>query len=184
MNGLDKGLMNIGGIPMVEHILNRLRPQVGKILINANRNIDDYESLGVTVVRDRLNNFQGPLAGIVGTLEHISTPFLLTVPCDSPLLANDIAGRLYRVLISEGKDVAVIHDGQRLHPVFCLLKIELRADLENYLQLGHRKFEDWLNGTNWGAANCRDIAGSFLNINMPSEFAALKLQLESGGTKL
>ncbi len=179
MDGLDKGLMSIGGTSMVEHVLTRLEPQVGTVLINANRNLNDYENLGVTVVRDRQNDFQGPLAGIASTLGHINTPFLLTVPCDSPLLANDIAGRLYRVLESEGTDVAVAHDGKRLHPVFCLLRTELRTNLENYLQLGQRKFEQWLRQTNWVAADCGPIADSFLNINKPSEFAALKQQIEN-----
>ncbi len=90
MGGVDKGLQQIDGMPMVQHVLNRLQPQVGKLLINANRHLDDYKGFGVPICSDSITGFVGPLAGIHAALLQTNTPYLVSVPCDSPLLPNDM----------------------------------------------------------------------------------------------
>ena len=94
MGGVDKGLQNHLGMPLAMHALLRLGPQVGEIMINANRNLGAYEAMGVPVWPDTLPDYAGPLAGFLAGLEHCETPYLVTVPCDSPLFPDDLVQRL------------------------------------------------------------------------------------------
>ena len=157
MDGIDKGLIEIAGRPMIEHVLDRLRPQVGQLLINANRNPEIYQSYGYPVVADTLDGFLGPLAGVATALRRLECPFLLTVPCDAPLLADDLALRMLETLIAERADAAVAHDGQRLQPVFLLLRKSLAAGLERYLVGGGRKIELDISGDD--LVTILDVAG-------------------------
>jgi molybdopterin-guanine dinucleotide biosynthesis protein A len=94
MGGVDKGLQNHLGIPLALHALLRLQPQVGEVMINANRNLAAYESMGVPVWPDAWADYPGPLAGMLAGLEHCTTPWLVTVPCDAPLFPEDLVTRL------------------------------------------------------------------------------------------
>src|SRR5450432_4054443 len=85
MGGVDKGLQNFRGMPLAMHALLRLQAQVGETLLNANRNIAAYESMGVPVWPDAVPDYPGPLAGFLAGLERCETPYLAIVPCDSPL---------------------------------------------------------------------------------------------------
>ncbi len=169
MGGIDKGLVEIGGKPMIEHVLAALRPQVGRLLINANRNLDTYARYGVQVVPDAIEGYQGPLAGISSALALVETPYLLTAPCDSPLLAPDLAACLYRALVANQADLAVAHDGERQQPVFLLLRRELRADLQAYLAGGGRKIDRWFSQHRVAEADLRHRSDSFVNVNDEDE---------------
>jgi molybdopterin-guanine dinucleotide biosynthesis protein A len=176
MGGVDKGLQQIDGMPMVQHVLNRLQPQVGKVLINANRHLDDYEGFGVPVCSDSISGYAGPLAGIHAALLQTNTPYLVSVPCDSPLLPNDVVSRLSAAMSEHQADaaVAVTSDGeqQQRHPVFLLLKSDVRSSLEYYLDNGGRKVDDWL-----ASLNCVDVPfddeTAFTNVNTPEDIQAL-----------
>jgi len=154
MGGVDKGLQNFKGLPLVLHILQRLQmgAGVGHILINANRNLAAYESMGVPVWPDGVADFPGPLAGFLTGLEHCETPYLLTVPCDTPLLPLDLAQRLANALQSQQADIAMAtapesgRDGQtqlRTQPVFCLLRASLVDSLMQFVNQGGRKIDAW-----------------------------------------
>jgi len=154
MGGVDKGLQNFNGLPLALHTLNRLQvgTGVGQIMINANRNLAAYESFGVPVWPDGLADYAGPLAGFLTGLEHCETPYLLTVPCDTPLLPLDLAQRLAAALESEDADIAMAaapeagKDGRmqlRTQPVFCLLRTELLESLVRFTQDGGRKIDAW-----------------------------------------
>jgi len=154
MGGVDKGLQNFKGLPLVLHILQRLQmgAGVGQILINANRNLAAYESMGVPVWPDGVADFPGPLAGFLTGLEHCETPYLLTVPCDTPLLPLDLAQRLANALQSQQADIAMAtapesgRDGQvqlRTQPVFCLLRASLIDSLMQFVNQGGRKIDAW-----------------------------------------
>lgn len=169
MGGLDKGLVPLGGRPMIEHALAALRPQVGRLLINANRNLETYARYGVPVVPDSISGYQGPLAGISSALSVIETPFLLTAPCDSPLLAPDLAACMYRSLAAAGADLAVAHDGERQQPVFLLLRRELAADLRDYLEGGDRKIDLWFARHRVANADLSHRRDSFVNVNDVAE---------------
>ena len=182
MDGIDKGLIEIAGRPMIEHVLDRLRPQVRQVLINANRNLEIYQSYGYPVVADTLDGFHGPLAGVATALRGLECPFLLTVPCDAPLLADDLAPRMLETLVAERADAAVAHDGQRLQPVFLLLRKSLAAGLERYLAGGGRKIDSWLNSQRLATVDFSDRSGSFANVNDPVQLRDLEARLlpESG----
>src|SRR6187401_2474730 len=134
MGGADKGLQNFRGIPLALHTLLRLGPQVGEAMVNANRNLAAYESFGVPVWPDGLADYAGPLAGFLTGLERCETPWLLTVPCDTPLFPNDLVARLAEAFVQEGVDFAVAaapeEDGQlRPQPVFCLMGTHMLESL-------------------------------------------------------
>lgn len=169
MGGIDKGLVVLAGKPMIEHVLAGLAPQVGRVLINANRNLEQYGGYGYEVVSDTLQGYLGPLAGTLSALEVIDTEFLLTVPCDSPLVAPDLAGRMYAALRLGQADLAVAHDGRRQQPVFLLLKRGLAADLEAYLASGERKIDRWFARHRVAEADLSDRPDSFINVNEPEE---------------
>ena len=169
MGGIDKGLVVLAGKPMIAHVLAGLAPQVGRVLINANRNLAQYGGYGYEVVSDTLEGYLGPLAGALSALEVIDTEFLLTVPCDSPLVAPDLAGRMYAALRLRQADLAVAHDGRRQQPVFLLLKRGLAADLEAYLASGERKIDRWFARHRVAEADLSDRPDSFINVNEPEE---------------
>jgi len=147
MGGVDKGLQPHHGMPLAQHALLRLGPQVGELMINANRNLGAYESMGVPVWPDASADYPGPLAGLLAGLERCETPYLASVPCDTPNFPADLVARLAATLVTQDADIAMaaIHeDGQlRTQPVFCLLKSELMESLVAYLHSGERKIDRW-----------------------------------------
>lgn len=147
MGGVDKGLQTWRSAPLAMHALLRLGPQVGEMMINANRNLAAYESMGVPVWPDNTQDFSGPLAGFAVCLERCETDYLLTVPCDTPRFPDDLAARLAAALEREQADIAVVatvEDGlTRTQPVFCLLKADLLSSLIAYMQEGGRKIDRW-----------------------------------------
>ncbi len=154
MGGVDKGLQSFNGMPLAWHTLTRLRMGrgVGQIAINANRNLAVYESFGVSVYPDELADYAGPLAGFLTGLAHCETPYLLTVPCDTPLLPLDLASRLANALDAQQADIAMAaapeagRDGQmqiRTQPVFCLLRVALLESLREFTQNQGRKVAAW-----------------------------------------
>lgn len=165
MGGVDKGLVELDRRPMIAWVLEALRPQVGRVLINANRNLEVYGRYGVTVVPDSVAGFLGPLAGVLSALEAIDTDLLLTVPCDSPLVAPDLGRCLHAALERESADLAVAHDGQRQQPVFLLLRRTLAADLKDYLAGGGRKIDRWFGRHRVADADLSHRPDSFVNVN-------------------
>ncbi len=150
MGGVDKGLQNFNGVPLALHTLLRLSPQVGDVMINANRNLAAYESFGVPVWPDStsMGDFAGPLAGFMTGLERCETPYLLTVPCDTPLFPHDLVARLAKALEEQSADFAVAsapeEDGQtRTQPVFCLMGTHMLESLHRFTQAGGRKIDAW-----------------------------------------
>lgn len=152
MGGVDKGLQNFNGIPLALHTLMRLGPQVQTVMVNANRNLSAYESFGASVWPDASADFAGPLSGFLVGLERAETPYLLTVPCDTPRLPLDLAERLAAALVRDNADIAMAaapetdehgHIQIRTQPVFCLIKIELSESLVKFTHAGGRKIDAW-----------------------------------------
>lgn len=148
MGGVDKGLQNFNGMPLALATLMRLAPQVGQVLINANRNLGAYESFGVPVWPDVLPDYAGPLAGFLTALEHCETPWLVTVPCDTPMFPLDLVERLAKAADEQDAEIAMAaareEDGQlRTQPVFCLLRVELLESLVRFTHEGGRKIDKW-----------------------------------------
>ncbi|WP_416545397.1 molybdenum cofactor guanylyltransferase MobA [Limnohabitans sp. DCL3] len=185
MGGSDKGLQNFHGLPLALQTLMRLQLQslpLQEVLINANRNLAAYESLGVPVWPDSIDGYAGPLAGFQTGLERCETPLLLTVPCDTPLFPLDLAERLFQALQAQDADVAMAAapetDGAvRPQPVFCLLKTELLESLVKFTQSGGRKIDAWT-GQHRCAIVPFDLPGdspqAFANANTLAELQQLE----------
>jgi molybdopterin-guanine dinucleotide biosynthesis protein A len=179
LGGVDKGLQAFEGLPLAQHALQRLMPQVGRMMISANRNLEIYEGMGVPVWADEPSSsgHEGPLAGFLAGLAHCETPYLVTVPCDSPRMPLDLVQRLWQALQDEAADVAVAatrRGGEiKLEPVFCLMKRELQASLQSYMESGQRKIERWTAKQRRAEVVFAD-AVAFANVNTPDELAALQ----------
>lgn len=177
MGGRDKGLLQLAGKPMVEWVMAALKPQVADIIINANRNLDAYAAYGYRVVSDKLHGFCGPLAGIASSMESASTPYIVTTPCDSPLVPLDLAHRLYQALHVNRAEISVAHNGERLQPVFALLTCTLSNSLLSYLEAGERKIDIWYSRHKLAIVDFSDSADAFININTPAEIQAVESRL-------
>lgn len=147
MGGADKGLQNYHGISLAMHAVLRLSLQVSEVMINANRNLSAYEAMGVPVWPDSLPDFAGPLAGFIAGLERCETPYMVTVPCDSPNFPLDMVERLASALQEQDAEIAMVatlEDGVvRTQPVFCLMKTELLGSLLRFTGEGKRKIDKW-----------------------------------------
>ena len=177
MGGVDKGLQNHQGMALALYTLLRLGPQVGHVIINANRNLGAYESFGVPVWPDPIGEYAGPLAGFLAGLEHCETPLMLTVPCDTPNFPADLATRLAAALDAEDADLAyasTLEDGrEQRQPVFCLLKSELSESLVAFLHGGGHKIDAWF-AQHRAVAVRFDDASAFFNANTAAELAQLQ----------
>lgn len=147
MGSVDKGLQMFRGAPMAMHVMMRLSPQVGALMINANQNLSPYEAFGVPVWPDQVQGFAGPLAGMQTGLSHCETEYMVTAPCDSPFLPEDLVQRLGTALLDQQADLAVAVTGEgetrQAHPVFCLMSISLLPHLTDFLKDGGRKIDAW-----------------------------------------
>ena len=169
MGGKDKGLVEINNLPLIEHVLSAMTPQVGQLVINANRNIEEYQRYGFPVVSDTMEDYQGPLAGFASTMAAAETDYIVTIPCDSPLLPADLVQRLVHALQNEDAELAVAHDGERLQPVFALIRVSLLPSLLEFLRRGDRKIDLWYAQHKIAKADFSDIPETFLNINTPGD---------------
>ncbi|MGD8911443.1 MAG: molybdenum cofactor guanylyltransferase MobA [Candidatus Thiodiazotropha sp.] len=174
MGGEDKGLIELSGRPLVKHVIDAIQPQVGAILINANRNQERYAAFGYPVIADSLLNYQGPLAGFITAMQAIETEDMLTLPCDGPLLPGDLVERLYQARRAAGAEIAVAHDGNRLQPVFALIPKRLVDSLQGYLDGGDRKIDLWYEQHKIAHADFSDIPRTFINVNTLQERDSLQ----------
>jgi molybdopterin-guanine dinucleotide biosynthesis protein A len=178
MGSVDKGLVLLQGEPMVRHVLARLTSQVDEILINANRNIEAYEAFGHPVVRDRIDGFAGPLAGLHAGMTRAEHPFIVTVPCDSPFLPFDLVVRLERALDAAGADLAVARTHDQPHPVFALVRRSLLPHLTQFLDGGGRKIDAWYASLKAIEVAFDDEADAFRNINTADELKEAEAGIE------
>lgn len=187
MGGVDKGLQRFRGVPLALHTLQRLSPQVGSMMISANRNLAAYRAFGVPVWPDDagLGEHAGPLAGFITALAHCETPFLLTVPCDTPMFPADLVARMAAALAREDADLVVAsapdEDGQlRVQPAFCLMRITLLDSLQRYVAAGGRKIQAWTAQQKTIILPFNqpgDSAQSFFNANTLAELQQLESRL-------
>ncbi|MET0961571.1 MAG: molybdenum cofactor guanylyltransferase MobA [Noviherbaspirillum sp.] len=175
MGHVDKGLQNFRGAPMALHVMMRLQPQVGELMINANQNLGPYESFGLPVWPDEMQGYAGPLAGIQTGLIHCTTDYMVTAPCDSPFLPTDLVERLAQGMLDADADLAVAVTGEgeqrQPHPVFCMMKASLLQHLSEYLRGGGRKVDAWYALLKTVEVHFEDEA-AFRNINTVAELKA------------
>ena len=177
MGGVDKGLQLYNGIALAKHAIEQLQPQVGHLLINANRNLEIYQAWGspvsADVLMDGITDFAGPLAGFLIGLQHCTTPYLMTVPCDTPRFPSDLVRRLADALSQQDADIAMVsspdEEGVLRHqPVFCLMKRELVASLKAFTDAGGRKIGAWAAQHKLARVNFNEVSDdpkAFYNAN-------------------
>jgi len=172
MGGVDKGLVELDGRALVAHVIERLAPQVGELVINANQNRDRYAAFGYPVVADVIPDFAGPLAGLHAAMAGATTPYIVTSPCDSPFLPADLVARLALALAATPLDLAVARTFDQPHPVFSLVRTDVRPHLEAFLRGGGRKIDAWYATLRVADVRFDDEADAFRNINTAAELAA------------
>ena len=179
MGGVDKGLIDLDGSPMVSYVVHQFRPQVRRVIISANRNLTEYRRWSEFVVTDTFGEFEGPLAGMASAMALVDTEFAATVPCDSPLLCADLASRMYAECIERDVDIAVANDGERLQPVFTLMRASLAPSILSFLRSGERKIDKWFTEHETIAVDFSDARESFLNVNTEQDRQALLARIRS-----
>ena len=174
LGGVDKGLVQLASRALIEHAAAALEPQAGTILVSANRNPERYAALGFEIMADPWPDYRGPLAGMLAALRRAHSRYILTAPCDAPLIAPDLAVRLYAA-IKDGARAAVAHDGDRLQPLFSLLDRELADPLLHWLEKGGRKAAAWMELCGAAVVDFSDRRDMFVNLNHPEELRAFDI---------
>ena len=178
MEGQDKGLVQLGDKPLIEWTIDSLSPQVGSIMINANRNFEIYHRYKLRIIADYYDDFCGPLAGMASAMIKIKTPLMATVPCDSPFIPDDLIVRLYQSLEKNNADIAVAHNGERIQPVFTLMKTTLSSSIRTFLESGGRKIDKWFEEHKLAITDFSDKPDMFLNINTPEDLEMIEARLK------
>lgn len=166
MGGQDKGLVNFNNLSLIKHVIDGISLQTDKIIISANRNLKEYASFGYPVVTDKLNDFQGPLAGFLACMPSVKTDFILTLPCDGPVIREDYLQKMVDGLNSSSSaELAIASDGSRMQPVYALIPLKLKQSLGNYLNEGGRKIDLWYQQHIYTLVNFETESQFFTNIN-------------------
>ena len=177
MGGKDKGLIKIHNKALIEYVIEGLTAQVHSLIINANRNLESYSRYDLPVISDTFSGYEGPLAGMASCMQVIETELMLSVPCDSPFVPDVLTNRLYEQLMTKKTDISVAHNGERMQPVFCLLKVSLLNSLLDYLNRGERKIDRWFTEHKTAITDFSDLPDTFFNINTPDDVIHVETQL-------
>ncbi len=169
MGGRDKGLITYKNTILVQHIIDEISLQTDKIIINANRNMHEYATLGYPVVEDTLNDFQGPLAGFLSAMQSVNTSYILTLPCDGPVIPKNYVEKMKQRLNDTNSDMAIATDGDRMQPVYALIPVSLSENLSQFLAEGGRKIDLWYQQYNYTQVEFAAEGGFFTNINTPQD---------------
>ena len=168
LEGQDKGLVPYKGKTLIQHVIERLQPQVGNIVINANRNQETYADYGYPIISDEMSDFQGPLAGFASSMKMVETDYIVTLPCDGPSLPLDLVSRMLTKLNTfndVSNCIAVAHNGEWLQPVHALIPVALINSLEEFLANGDRKIDLWYAKHDLVLVDFSDQPDAFFNIN-------------------
>lgn len=180
LGGVDKGWVEIGGVPLIQRVLERLQPQVNAGLINANRGIDEYAQLGWPVIADLVSDFAGPLAGISAALDAARTDWVLFVPVDAARLPNDLALRLCAAVKQNGSPAAYVCTSDGPMPVCCLVSRALRDDLRQRIADGERSVIAWLHLHQATSVSYDEWPREYWSVNTPEERQRLEALLSTG----
>jgi molybdopterin-guanine dinucleotide biosynthesis protein A len=173
LGGVDKGLVSLRGRPLVEYAIAALRPQVGGLLISANRNREVYASYGFPVIADVTGDYDGPLAGVLSAMRCVDTPYIVTMPCDAPTPPANLVERLAGAMTTMHREACIASCAGQVQPVFALMRCTLADCLQEYLAAGGRGVENWMRRQQAAIA---DFPGhdAFENINTPEELRRLE----------
>ncbi|MCZ6618558.1 MAG: molybdenum cofactor guanylyltransferase [Gammaproteobacteria bacterium] len=162
--GADKPLLNYHGRPLIEWVLDAVKPQVDRLLISTNRNPESYAAYG-RVITDELPPYAGPLAGIVSCLRSCPTELAFVCPGDVPHLGVDTVRRLHQAYGESEATVAIAFDGVQRQNLHLFLSRSSIDSLANYLGHGYRSVHGWLDGIAIVEVDFSDQQESFRNLN-------------------
>lgn len=178
MNQKDKGLVNFNQQAMITYALDAMKPVVDELWVNANRSIEEYQTLGHPIIQDKGKDFLGPLAGVFAALDICQHDTLLVMPCDSPFMTTEGLQALIDAYQNCAADIVVAFDGQRIHPVFMVLNCTLKESLKVYLKQGERKIDRWFEQHEWSKVDFSANPEFFLNINTLNQLSELSTKVE------
>lgn len=184
MGGNDKGLIEVAGRPLIEYVIDALKPQVNSLIINANRNLSSYMEYGIPVIIDSISGYQGPLAGMASCMRVIETEFMFTAPCDTPRIPEDLVNRLLVNLDNNQADICVAHDGKYMQSVFALVKVKLLDSLLDFLNRDERKLSIWYNEHKMVKVDFSDKPETFINVNTPEDIKHIEAIIKSENSDL
>lgn len=182
MGGREKALELAACLPLVSHVRTRLSPQVGRIVISANRCLDRYAQWGDLVVADECAGM-GPLGGLLSALEHVDSRYTFCCPGDAPLLPSTIVARLAATLDETSADLAIPHDGERRQPLFLFLRTNLRSSLREFLRGSGRAVQDWIDLQRSALLDAAPDHENFVNINAEADLLELEHRLATAGVR-
>lgn len=180
-DGIDKGLIPLSGIPLVQHVINRLKPQVGRLIISANREIPSYEAFGLPVIPDGIQGFKGPLAGILTGLQQMTTDWLACSPCDTPLIPDNLVESLLDQATNTGAKICIAKVDQQAQYLHTLIHRSMQDDLRDYLSQGRAAVRDWYAEQPEQSVSFfsfPDATQAFTNLNQPEELATLEAWMD------
>jgi len=177
LGGIDKGLVDLAGRPLVAHVIERFAPQVDRLLLSVNRNHDCYRRYCGHLVDDTFSDAAGPLAGIAAALQAVDTPWLAIAPCDSPFLPRALVARLHAAATTHHAEIAVARTRDGLQPVFALIATRLAPSLGDFLAGGGRKTDAWYARHAVVEVDCEAERKAFMNINTPDDLCAAALEI-------
>ena len=174
MNNKNKALIKLKNKPLISYVLSIITKQSDYIVINSNRNSEEFEKFGFDVVKDSISNFPGPLAGVLSGMDwlnekHPECKWIFTCPTDAPFLPNDIIKKLYDICSKKNKLISVAQSNGRVHPVFALWHMSLREKLRNSINSGVRKVDKFTFDYSPSVVNFEDNKDPFFNINSPED---------------
>jgi molybdopterin-guanine dinucleotide biosynthesis protein A len=173
MEGADKGLLTVQGRPLIRYVIDAVQPQVGTVIISANRHEAQYAVWGFPVLSDHDGDFAGPLAGIARVLGALTTPYLLVVPCDMPFLPAQLVEGLAKALLADNAQAAVVRAAGYLQPLCVLLRREVEQDLHRFRASDGAKVQQWLRRLRHVVVDFPEQSSAFCNINTPADLAAI-----------
>ena len=179
MGGIDKGWVEFQRRPMIEWVVETLKNQVDYLMINVNKSSSQYDELSIPLVKDKIEGFKGPLAGLHAAMMETNHPFIMMVPCDSPLIPDNLVSKLSTPLSDKSIDLAVVRTSSRLQPIFCLTRTRLREPLARFLYGGGRKIDRWFDTLNVFEVDFTNQASSFINFNTPEDIKIMEKKLSA-----
>ena len=174
LEGQDKGLITWQGRPFIEHVLHTIESVTSNIIVNANRHLDRYRQHGYPVITDDIEGYAGPLAGMLTALKSVQTPYVLTLPCDAPLVEQDIIGMFCRKHAQEQQLLYVAETEDGLQPVYAMIHHSLVDNMQDYLDQGNRKTRDWMLANDACKVKFIRHGNSFLNVNTTDDLQLLE----------
>ena len=185
MQGVTKSLLELAGRPLLQHVIDRVAPQVGRLFLSVEQPMPDLDSFHLPQLSDPRSGHQGPLCGLLAALREIAAgaeEWLLLAPCDAPLLPKNLASRLLKRAVEEDRPGAVVRFRGELQPTFSVWHVSQASQLERaVLEQNMAGFKQYLEGDPLAVLDWPDQGDDpFFNINDPAALEESRRRLDPG----